>query len=262
MILKKSIDSNFFTTPKILFAESTWHDISTFYYISTMLNLLWLKFTFFVSRCDVFKLVDDILMRQRGAGGTEKHFPSRISLQLTPTLQNQVLSLSVGKSSENPTIEISVDKSVEASFEPPNPYMGLNLSVGESTTVSLKPWKFEQTVYGYSANLNWILHDSTDGKEVFSSKPSKISLVNPKSWFRDRYSSAYRPFTRQGGIIFAGDEYGESVCWKVDKGAIGKTMEWEIRGWIWLTYWPNKYKSFYNETRRLEFREIVHLNIS
>ncbi|XP_027337561.1 uncharacterized protein LOC113851295 [Abrus precatorius] len=125
-----------------------------------------------------------------------------------------------------------------------------------------KPWKFEESVYGYSANLNWFLHDSMDGKEVFSSKPSKFALLNPKSWFKNRYSSAYRPFTRQGGVIFAGDEYGESVWWKVDKGAIGKTMEWEIRGWIWLTYWPNKHITFYNETRRLEFREIVHLNVA
>nr|AFK40645.1 unknown [Lotus japonicus] len=125
-----------------------------------------------------------------------------------------------------------------------------------------KPWKFEQSVYGYSANLNWFLHDSMDGKEVFSTKLSKIALVNPKSWFKDRYSSAYRPFTRQGGVIFAGDEYGESVCWKVDKSTIGKKMEWGIRGWIWLRYLPNKYKTFYHETRRLEFREIVHLNIA
>ncbi|XP_015973738.1 uncharacterized protein LOC107496928 [Arachis duranensis] len=212
-------------------------------------------------RCDVLKLVDDSLLRERGAGASEKYFPSRILLQLTPMVQHQVLSLSVGKSSENPSIEIGMERGIEASFQPPNPQVGLTFSAGESSTVSLKPWKFEQSVYGYSANLNWILHDSVDGREVFSSKPSKIALVNPKSWFKDRYSSAYRPFTRQGGVIFAGDEYGESVCWKVDKGAKGKTMEWEIRGWIWVTYWPNKYKTFYDETRRLEFREILHVNI-
>ncbi|XP_045800859.1 uncharacterized protein LOC123894826 [Trifolium pratense] len=212
-------------------------------------------------RCDVTKLVNDSLVRERGAGAAEKHFPSRISLQLTPTLQNQVVSLSVGKSTENPKKEIGIDKGIEASIEPPNP-LGLKVSAGESTTVSLKPWKFEQSVYGYSANLNWFLHDSMDGKEVFSSKPSKFALINPKSWFKNRYSSAYRPFTRQGGVIFAGDEYGESVNWKVDKSAFGKTMEWEIRGWIWLTYWPNKRLTLYNETRRLEFREIVNLDVA
>ncbi|XP_058781897.1 uncharacterized protein LOC131656155 [Vicia villosa] len=212
-------------------------------------------------RCDVTKLVNDSLVKERGAGAAEKHFPSRISLQLTPTLQDQVVSLSVGKSTDNPKKEIGTDKGIEASIEP-STHIGLKVSSGESTTVSLKPWKFEQSVYGYSANMNWFLHDSMDGKEVFSSKPSKCALINPKSWFKNRYSSAYRPFTRQGGVIFAGDEYGERVWWKVDKSAIGKTMEWEIRGWIWLTYWPNKRVTLYNETRRLEFREIVNLDVA
>lgn len=213
-------------------------------------------------RCDVVRLVNETLMNERGAGVAEKHFPSRISLQITPTRQTNVMSVSVSKSSENPIREIGKEMGIEGSFEPPNPYLALKVSAGETITMSLKPWKFEESVYGYSANLNWFLHDSVDGREVFSSKPSKFQLINPKAWFKDRYSSAYRPFTRQGGIIFAGDEYGEGVLWKVDKAAMGKTMEWEIRGWIWLTYWPNKHRTFYTETRRLEFREILNLTIA
>lgn len=201
-------------------------------------------------------------MAERGAGTAEKHFPSRISLQLTPTLQTNVLSVSVSKSSENPTREIGLEKTIEGSFDPPNS-VGLKVSAGETVTMSLKPWKFEQSVYGDSANLNWFLHDSENGKEVFSSEPSKMALLQPKAWFRNRYSSAYRPFTRQGGVIFANDEYGANVCWKVDKGSsVGRVMEWEIKGWIWLTYWPNKYKTSYSETRRLEFREILPLTLA
>ena len=200
-------------------------------------------------------------MTERGVGAAEKHFPSRISLQLTPSLQTNLLSVSVGKSSENPTREIGMEKAIEAGFDAPNSYLALKVSAGETMTMSLKPWKFEQSVYGYAANLNWFLHDSVDGREVVSSKPSKISLIQPKSWFKDRYSSAYRPFTRQGGVVFAGDEYGESVCWKVDKSALGKTMEWEVKGWIGLTYWPNKHRTFYNETRRLEFRDVLSLTL-
>lgn len=79
---------------------------------------------------------------------------------------------------------------------------------------------------------------------------------------RRRKASVNRPFTKQGGVIFAGDEYGESVCWKVDKRAIGKTMEWELKGRLWLTYWPNKHITPYAETRRLEFREVLHLNLA
>ena len=212
-------------------------------------------------RYDVIKLVNETLMSERGVGTADKHFPSRISLQLTPTMQTNVLSVSVSKSSENPAREIGLERGIEASLEPPNPHFGLKLSAGEAVKMTLKPWKFEESVYGYSANLNWYLHDSEDGREVFSNKPSKMSLINPKAWFRDRYSSAYRPFTRQGGVVFAGDEYGEGVCWKVDRSVAGKTMNWQIKGWIWLTYWPNKHRTFYTETRRLEFKEILSLTI-
>ncbi|MFS8012933.1 hypothetical protein Hanom_Chr14g01326851 [Helianthus anomalus] len=59
-------------------------------------------------------------MKDRGAGIDEKHFPSRISLQLTPTIQTNILSVSVSRSSENPTLEIGVERSIEGSFEPPN----------------------------------------------------------------------------------------------------------------------------------------------
>ncbi|XP_017984485.1 PREDICTED: uncharacterized protein LOC18585782 [Theobroma cacao] len=213
-------------------------------------------------RCNIIRLVNETLMNERGVGADDKHFPSRVSLHVTPTLQSNILSVSVSKSTENPAREIEIEKSIETSFDPPNSFLGLKVSVGETTTMSMKPWKFEQSVNGYSGTLNWFLHDSVDGREVVSSKPSKLALINPKAWFKDRYSNVHRPFTRQGGVIFAGDEYGEKVWWKVDKSAMGKTMEWEIRGWIWLTYWPNKHRTFYNETRSLEFREILHLNIA
>ncbi|KAF5959710.1 hypothetical protein HYC85_000919 [Camellia sinensis] len=174
---------------------------------------------------------------------------------------NNVLTVSVTKSSDNPTREIGLEKTLEGSFNPPNS-LGLKISAVETMTTTLKPWKFEQSVYGDTANLNWFLHDSVDGREVFSSKPSKMALIQPKAWFKNRYSSVYRPFTRQGGVVFANDEYGETVGWKVERSELGKVMEWEMRGWIWLTYWPNKHRSFYSETRRLEFREILQLTLS
>ncbi|KAF6152659.1 hypothetical protein GIB67_008096 [Kingdonia uniflora] len=211
-------------------------------------------------RCDVIQLVSKTLAAKRGVGTEEKYFPSRISLQLTPTFQTNVFSVSVSKSSENPVREIGIEKTLEGSFNPPTSF-GLTVAAGETMTISLKPWKFEQSVYGYSANLNWFLHDSNDGREVASSKPSKLALCLPNAWFKNRYSSAYRPFTRQGGVVFAGDEYGDNVLWKVDRSAIGKSKEWEIKGQIWITYWPNTYRTFYNETKMLEFREIFELSL-
>ncbi|XP_047326020.1 uncharacterized protein LOC124929663 [Impatiens glandulifera] len=217
-----------------------------------------------ISWCDVTRLINETLIRERGAGTTEKYFPSRISLQLTPTLEtSSVLSISVSKSSENPTREISMEKSIQGSFDP-NSFLGLSVSAGETMSMSLRPWKFEQSVHGNSVDLNWFLHDSMDGREVFSSKPSRMAMFQPKAWFKHRYSKVYRPFTRKGGVIFAQDEYGEKVCWKLKKKNIsinGETMDWELIGRVWLTYWPNKHKTLYTETKYMRFREILKLTL-
>ncbi|KAK1286879.1 hypothetical protein QJS10_CPB20g00210 [Acorus calamus] len=213
-------------------------------------------------RCDVSPLASNKLMAKRGTGAEEKHFPSSISIELTPTVQADILSVSVSKSSDNPEHEIGHEKGLEGSFEPQGPFIGLHVSASETVTMSMKPWKFEQSVHGYSACLNWLLHDWANGREVISSRPSRVSLfLRPRAWFRDRYSSVYRPFTKRGGVIFAGDEYGESVWWKVCDQARGRRMEWEIRGKVWVTYWPNKHRTFYSETRRMEFREILYLTL-
>ncbi|CAN8287078.1 unnamed protein product [Cochlearia groenlandica] len=212
-------------------------------------------------RCDIIRLVNEKLLSERGMGTEEKHFPSRISLQLTPTNQSNILMVSVQKSSENPQSEFEREKGIEATMEPPNTFFGLKVSANETKTKTMKPWKFEEWVHGYSANLTWFLHDVDDGREVSSSKPSKVSMMNHRAWFKNRYTSAFRPFTKQGGVVFAGDSYGQSVLWKVDKNAIGKVMEFEVKGCVWLTYWPNKHHTFYSDTRKLEFKEMLYLNL-
>ncbi|CAO2825747.1 unnamed protein product [Amaranthus hypochondriacus] len=134
-------------------------------------------------RLDVIRLISEKLLHNRGAGTSEKHFPSRMTLKLTPcpSPQIKILSISVNKSSENPTKEIGLEKTIEGSFEPLHK-VGLNISAGESTTTAFTPWKFEETVKGDSGGLNWFLYDSKDGSEVFSYKPSILTLFKPKAW--------------------------------------------------------------------------------
>ncbi|XP_048571619.1 uncharacterized protein LOC125552183 [Triticum urartu] len=213
-------------------------------------------------RCDVIQLVSETLMARQGHGSDEKHFPSRISLQLTPMAQSDILSLSVSRSTDNPVQEVGTDKGIDTTLAAAPASIGISVSAHETVTRTMKPWKFEHSVHGNTASLNWFLHGSGGGgREVFSSDPPKLELFQPRSWFRNRYTSPSRPFTRSGGVIFAGDEYGEGVCWRMCAAAAGKTMEWEIKGRIWVTYWPNKKRTLHTETRRLEFRELLHLTI-
>ena len=46
-------------------------------------------------RCDLVQLVSETLMARQGYGSDEKHCPSRVSLQLTPMAQPDILSVSV-----------------------------------------------------------------------------------------------------------------------------------------------------------------------
>ncbi|KAJ1288680.1 hypothetical protein BS78_02G106500 [Paspalum vaginatum] len=213
-------------------------------------------------RCDLIQLVSESLMAKQGYGSDEKHFPSRISLQLTPMAQPDVLSLSVSRSTDNPVHEVGVDAGLDASLGVPAS-IGIGVSAHETVSRALRPWKFENSVLGDTASLSWFLHDGADGREVFSSEPRRrLQLVRPRSWFRNRYTSPSRPFTRGGGVIFAGDEYGDGVCWRMCPAAAGKTVDWEMRAKVWVTYWPNKKRTMHTETRRLEFRELLQLTVA
>lgn len=213
----------------------------------------------------MIQLVSERLMAKQGYGSDEKHFPSRISLQLTPMAQAQpdILSLSVSRSTDNPVHEVGLDTGLDASLGMPAS-IGIGVSAHETVTRALKPWKFEHSVQGSTASLGWFLHGGSDGREVFSSEPHRLQQLlrlRPRSWFRDRYTNPSRPFTRSGGVIFAGDEYGEGVCWRMCPAAAGKTVEWEMKARVWVTYWPNKKRSLHTETRRLEFRELLQLTV-
>lgn len=210
-------------------------------------------------RCDVVPLAAESVLEGHGVA-EEKHFPSRISVRVAPRQESNVMSISLSLSSNNPSYEISNETGVESGFEVPGKY-GLTVSNTEGFTTSLKPWKMEQSVRGNQGDYDWVLYDSQSRKEVAASRPSMMEMLQPKAWFKDRYSSALRPFTKHGGVVFARDEYSKCISWKMKPEMEGKTLMWEIAGSIWLTYWPNKYKSFYCETRRLDFCEDVELSL-
>uniref|UniRef100_A0A0D9WX08 Uncharacterized protein n=1 Tax=Leersia perrieri TaxID=77586 RepID=A0A0D9WX08_9ORYZ len=179
-------------------------------------------------RCDLIQLVSETLMAKQGYGPNEKHFPSKISLQLTPLVQTDIISLTVSRSTENPIQEVDNER-------------------------CLRPRKFKHSVQGNTALLSYSLEGCSDGE---------MPKLETQSWFRNRYNKQSRPFARGGGgVIVAGDEYGEGVCWRMGTAAAGKTVEWEIKGRIWVTYWPNKKRTLHVETRRVEFREVLRLAI-
>jgi hypothetical protein len=168
----------------------------------------------------------------------------------------------VSWSTDNPVLEVGTDKGIDTTFGTAPASIGISVSAHETVMRSMKPWKFEHSVHRNTASLSWFLHGGgSGGREVFSSEPPKMEPFQPRSWFRNWYTSPSRPFMRSRGVIFAGDEYEEAVCSRMGAAAASKIMDWVIKGRIWVTYWPNKMRTLHTETRRVEFRELLHLNI-
>jgi hypothetical protein len=76
------------------------------------------------------QLVSETLMVKQGYGSNEKHFHSRVSLQITPMSQPDILSLSVSWSTNNPVHEVSVETGLDASLSMPAS-MGITVSAYE-----------------------------------------------------------------------------------------------------------------------------------
>ena len=204
-------------------------------------------------RCDLVQLVSETLMAKQGYGSDEKHCPSRVHLQLSPMAQPDILSVSVSRSPDNPVHEVGLDLGASRGVVPAS--IGVGVSAAHEA-VTLRPWKFEHAVHGNTASLGWSLHHGGGG----GGEPRG----RPRPWLRGRYTSPGRPFTRGGGVIVAGDEYGEGVRWRMRPAAAGKTVEWEVRATVWVTYWPNKKRTppLHTETRMLEVRELLQLTVA
>ncbi|GLJ41847.1 hypothetical protein SUGI_0866360 [Cryptomeria japonica] len=188
----------------------------------------------------------------------ESHFPARICITIGPQVESHVHSVSLTKSSQNPVTNIARGKAVEATFEPPDYVPGLKISNGMASQISIKSWVFEQSsVNRPHVNLEWTLYDSTTGKAVSNYKPQRFSVFNSKTWSGDRYSKDSRAFTAQGGVVFAGDEYGQPTTWRLNRDLQGQTVNWVVKGDICLAYFPNTYRSSHFDIANHQFCQLV-----
>ncbi|PKI71665.1 hypothetical protein CRG98_007988 [Punica granatum] len=128
-----------------------------------------------------------------------------------------------------------------------------------SSRTRIRNWRWDQDAEGNAAVFDGVLCDSGTGREVATCRPGG---ADGGSGFHKRYAGAQRPFTKTGGVIFAGDECGRSVVWRLSREMEGSVMKWRIGGQIWLTYWPNNndvIRSSPFETRAVELCDEVDL---
>lgn len=184
----------------------------------------------------------------------EKHFPSRVRVWVGPEVgAGYVGAVSLGRSTENVEREMEMQKTFKGSSGKVKA-----MAARMATRSKIKNWRWDQDVDGNAAIFDAVLCDNTTGVEIATWSPP-IGGGEIGMSFRRRYAGNGRPFTKSGGLIFAGEEYGEGVGWRLSKEMEGSVLKWRIGGQVWLSYWPNDVTSSYYDTRCIQWCDEVDL---
>lgn len=188
----------------------------------------------------------------------ERHFVSRVRVWVGPEVgANYVGAVSLGRSTENAEREVKVQKILKGRFGK-GKASTVKATARTSTRTKMRNWRWDQEAEGNAAVFEAVLCDNTTGNEVSTKKSDNGGGGDDES-FQNRYIGTNRAFTKTGGVVFAGEEYGEEVGWRLSKDTEGSVLKWRIGGQIWLSYFPNEMKIPYFETRCVEWCDEVDL---
>lgn len=189
----------------------------------------------------------------------EKHFLSRVRAWIGPEVgSTYVAGLSLGRSTDNVERELEMQRIAKGSFGK-SKVPKVKATARISNRSKVRNWRWDQDVEGNAVIFDAILHDNNTGTEVATWNPSSEGDAKLGHNFQKRCSGANRPFTKSGSLVFAGDEYGDGVGWRLNKEMEGSVLKWRIGGQVWLSYWPSDVKSSYFETRCVEWCDEVDL---
>jgi len=167
--------------------------------------------------------------------------------------------LSLGRSTNNEEKEVEVQKTVKGSFRKSKaPRVKATARTSTRTRTRTRNWRWEQDTEGNAAIFDAVFCDNGTGLEVATWK-SVTSGGKLGHDFENQYIGSSRPLTKTGGLVFAGDEYGEGVGWRLSKEMEGSVLKWRIGGQVWVSNFPNEVKSSYFETRCMEWCDEVDL---
>ncbi|KAJ4837468.1 hypothetical protein Tsubulata_013179 [Turnera subulata] len=187
----------------------------------------------------------------------ERHFVSRARVWVGPEVgATYVGGVSLGRSTDNGEKEVELQRTLKSTHgESKIPSVKTRAKM--ATKSRIKNWRWDQDVEGNAAVFDAVLYDNKTGHEAATWRPISGDLGG--NGLRNRQNGPNRPFTKMGGLVFAADEYGEGVEWRLSKEMEGSVLKWRIGGYVWVTYWPNEVKSTYYETRCVEWCDEVDL---
>ncbi|XP_002524643.2 uncharacterized protein LOC8289794 [Ricinus communis] len=195
--------------------------------------------------------------------GEERHLVSRVKVWVGPEVgATYVAGLSLGRSTDNGERELEMKKVVKGSVEN-SKASKVKTRARTATRTKMKNWRWDQDAEGNTVIFDAVLHNNINGQEV-AAWNSNIDNTSDggdgkSSGNENKFKGPNRPFTKTRGLVFAGDEYGEGVEWRLSKEMEGSVLKWRIGGEVWVSYWPSEVKSSYFETRCVEWCDEVDL---
>lgn len=179
------------------------------------------------------------------------HFPSMITLSVTP-MTNEGTGVTMTHSSSNIIVKIGKMERIQLGSNAGDGAnrglsggIGAAASVGVTSTMKNKPWRFEQLPLKdeRGGSFVWTLQ-SMKGVLFDRSNPMRMAERNSKWRFGRRMPSNpldELPFTSEGGVIFTSAEFDDTMMWRFPKHMEGCKMRWSIEGQIHSTFTTTRY---------------------
>lgn len=191
--------------------------------------------------------------------GEERYYPSRVRVWVGPEIGSAYVSgLSLGRSTDNAGREVETQRVVRGRFGK-SKLPAVKATARTATKTRTRNWRWDQEAEGNAAVFDATLYGGASGAEVATWKASSGGGGGggddgePGTGFRRPCAGANRAFTKTGGLVFAGDEYGQPVTWRLSRDVEHSVVNWRMGAHVWVSYLPNDANNSYHETRSVKW---------
>ncbi len=186
------------------------------------------------------------------------HFPSLVFISVTPET-TEGTGVTMSKSSANQTFKVGIMERVQVGAgigtlaQGARGTLGASAGIGVSTTVKNTPWRFEQlpVQQDRGGSFVWTLQ-AMKGQEFNRLNPPRMAESTSIWRFGKRVPAhplSQLPLTSEGGVIFSGSSFDDTLIWRLPKKMEGTKLKWQIEGHIHSSFITQRYW----ETRKLVF---------
>ncbi|CAM6067094.1 unnamed protein product [Sphagnum tenellum] len=192
------------------------------------------------------------------------HFPSLVFISVTPET-TEGTGVTMSKSSANQTFKVGIMERVQVGAgistlaQGARGTLGASAGIGVSTTVKNTPWRFEQlpVQQDRGGSFVWTLQ-AMKGQEFNRLNPPRMAESTSIWRFGKRVPAhplSQLPFTSEGGVIFSGSSFDDTLIWRLPMKMEGTKLKWRIEGHIHSSFITQYNKSVEKADKKKDKKE-------